>query len=366
MAAAGEICRRVDGIPLAIELAAARVAAMTPSEIAAHLDERFRLLTGSRRGRVERHQTLRATVEWSYQLLEPVERTVFDRLGVFAGSFEATGVVAVACHDDLDRWQAVDAVASLVAKSMLAAEDGPGGTTRYAMLETLRQFSRDQLDQTGEADAWRRRWAQYYAEFAETAGAGFKGADDELWAQRIYADLDNVRAAISWGLDTGDPADGRLAVRMLVGLADFAQENRAAAVMARAADAIAVARGAPPELRSPALGLAAYHEMNQGNPDVARAIAEDALARRRGPDVAPPVSRLDGPGLHRDAHRQLRARAGGDERRTAVAVRGRRLHRGAVARHRRRLRRTRRDGRAGARRCRTRHRARANSRRTGP
>ena len=101
-AAVGEICRRVDGIPLAIELAAARVASMRPTEIAAHLDERFRLLTGTRRGRVERHQTLRSTVEWSYQLLEADDRAVFDRLGVFAGTFDTAGASAVASDDDLD------------------------------------------------------------------------------------------------------------------------------------------------------------------------------------------------------------------------------------------------------------------------
>jgi hypothetical protein len=103
-AAVGEICRRVDGIPLAIELAAARTASMSPADVASHLDERFRLLTGKRRGRVERHQTLRATVEWSYQLLDDNERAVFDRLGVFAGSFEAPAAVAVAGGDDLDTW----------------------------------------------------------------------------------------------------------------------------------------------------------------------------------------------------------------------------------------------------------------------
>src|SRR3954468_2436915 len=116
--AIGEICRRVDGIPLAIELAAARVEAMSPVEIAAHLDERFRILTGKRRGRVERQQTLRATVDWSYQLLSPDERTVFDRLGIFAGSFDADAASAVVSDEAMGEWQVRDAVAGLVAKSM--------------------------------------------------------------------------------------------------------------------------------------------------------------------------------------------------------------------------------------------------------
>ncbi len=110
-AAIAEVCRRVDGIPLAIELAAARVEAMSPVEIATHLDERFRVLTGKRRGRVERQQTLRATVDWSYQLLEPEQRTVFDRLGIFSGSFDAEAASAVVSDDVLDPWHVRDAVA---------------------------------------------------------------------------------------------------------------------------------------------------------------------------------------------------------------------------------------------------------------
>jgi predicted ATPase len=116
LAAVGEICRRVDGIPLAIELAAARTASMSPADVAAHLDERFRLLTGKRRGRVERHQTLRATVEWSYQLLDDQERLVFDRLGVFAGTFDVPAAVSGAGGGDRDGWEISDARASLVAQ----------------------------------------------------------------------------------------------------------------------------------------------------------------------------------------------------------------------------------------------------------
>ena len=140
-AAVGEICRRLDGIPLAIQLAAARIVAMTPTEIAGLLDERFRLLTGGRRGEVERHRTLRAAVEWSYGLLEPVDRLVFDRLGVFAGTFDAAAAAAVTGRGELEVWDVIDGLSSLVAKSMLVAEIGPADTTRYQMLETLRQHA---------------------------------------------------------------------------------------------------------------------------------------------------------------------------------------------------------------------------------
>jgi predicted ATPase/class 3 adenylate cyclase len=276
-ASIGEICRRVDGIPLAIELAAARVASMTPAEIAEHLDERFRLLTGKRRGRVERHQTLRATVEWSYQLLEPDDRTVFNRLGIFAGTFDAVAAGAIVSDDELDRWRVIDSVASLVAKSMLVAEDGLEGTTRYSMLETLRQFSRDQLDQHDDADHWRRRHAEHYAQFAEAGGEGFKGSDDLAWGARVSAELDNIRSAVAWGVDRDDPADGELALRTIAALSYFAQENRSSAIDVLASHAIDVALPSRAELRAPTLALASYHEMNRGNPERARVLANDAL-----------------------------------------------------------------------------------------
>ena len=108
-------------------------------------------------GRVERQQTLRATVEWSYQLLGDDERVVFDRLGVFVGTFDAPAAIAVASADELDGWEVTEALSTLVAKSMLLPETGPDGSTRYAMLETLRQFGRERLDEAADSDRWRRR-----------------------------------------------------------------------------------------------------------------------------------------------------------------------------------------------------------------
>ncbi len=274
-AAVGEICRRVDGIPLAIELAAARVASMRPAEIAAHLDERFRLLTGTRRGRVERHQTLRATVEWSYQLLDSDDRAVFDRLGVFAGTFDTAGANAVASGDDLDAWRIVDSIASLVAKSMLVVEDGPDDTTRYAMLETLRQFARERLEETGDADRWRCRHAEYYVTFAEATGAGLRGPEEVGWIARLVSEFDDLRAAVGWGLDRDDPVERELAVRIVASFSFTTM--RSATINALAAQAAPAAQHCRPELRTPVLGLAAYYEMHQGNVERARALAEDAL-----------------------------------------------------------------------------------------
>ena len=145
VAAVGEVCRRLDGIPLAIELAAARVAALRPAEIAGLLDERFRLLTGGRADAAARQQTLQATVEWSYALLGQAERRVFDCLGVFPGSFDAAAAADIAAADGLQRWDILDSLTSLVGKSLVAEEDGPGQTSRYRLLETMRAYARQHL-----------------------------------------------------------------------------------------------------------------------------------------------------------------------------------------------------------------------------
>ena len=147
-----EICRRLDAIPLAIELAAARLTSMNLSEIAGLLDERFRLLTGGHRRSVERHQTLRATVEWSYSLLGERERLVFDRLGVFAGSFDAEAATAVAGSDKLAAWDVRDGLDDLVAKSMIVLDDGPDASTRFRLLETLRQYALERLDDSDHTE----------------------------------------------------------------------------------------------------------------------------------------------------------------------------------------------------------------------
>ena len=169
VAAVGEICRRLDGIPLAIELAAARVAALRPAEIAALLDERFRLLTRGRADAASRQQTLQATVEWSYALLSETERHAFGCLGVFPGSFDAAAAAAVAGAAGLQRWDILDGLTSLVGKSMVTEEDGSDQTSRYRLLETMRAYARQHLA-AGEQDRLRRAHAEHYTALAEQAG----------------------------------------------------------------------------------------------------------------------------------------------------------------------------------------------------
>jgi predicted ATPase/class 3 adenylate cyclase len=275
--AVGEICRRVDGIPLAVELAAARVASMRPTEIAAHLDERFRLLTGTRRGRVERHQTLRATVEWSYQLLQPDERAVFDRLGVFAGACDVAGAIAVLCGEELDEWAVTDALASLVAKSMVVVEDGPDDTTRYTMLETLRQYARERLDEAGDTDRCRRALAKHLADVALVTGQGAMGPEYVRWLACVRADIDNLRAVIAWALDATDPTDQRLGLAILASLGWIGDSCPELGLGVLGTQALPLAKRADPELRVPILTLAAYHHWYQGELDEARRLGELAL-----------------------------------------------------------------------------------------
>jgi predicted ATPase/class 3 adenylate cyclase len=266
-AAVVEICRRLDGIPLAIQLAAARLVAMTPTEIAGLLDERFRLLTGGRHAAVERHRTLRAAVEWSYGLLEPVDRSVFDRLGVFVGTFDAAAATAVIGGSDLEAWDVIDALSSLVAKSMLIAETEPTDTTRYQMLETLRQHACECLDLAGDADEFRRRHAQYYAHFAEQAGAALVGPDELAWRPRVDSERDNLRAAVYWALDRDDD-DVVLALRIIAALAYESLSDPFGGIGAWAERAFDVALRSSALERTAVIGAAAYQATYLGHDDL--------------------------------------------------------------------------------------------------
>jgi predicted ATPase/DNA-binding winged helix-turn-helix (wHTH) protein len=169
-AAIAGICRRLDGIPLAIELAAARAAALGMEGLAAGLDDRFRLLAGGHRTAMPRHQTLRATLDWSYELLSEPERMVLRRLAVFAGGFTLRAASAVAADEKIAASEVVDCVASLVAKSLVTAEGG-GARVRYRLLDTTRAYALEKLVQAGEFDAVARRHARRYLDLFEDAEA---------------------------------------------------------------------------------------------------------------------------------------------------------------------------------------------------
>jgi hypothetical protein len=201
-AAVVEICRRLDGIPLAIELAASRMASMTASEVRDRLDHRFRLLVGSRRG-LARHQTLRHAVAWSYDHLDDVEKALLDRCSVFAGGFDLQSACAVAGSDDVDDYAVLDLLDALVRKSLLVA-DRSSGRTRFSMLETIRQFAEERLVASGEADAARDAHTRYFAGREADVLALWDSPRQREAYKWFTAELANLRTAFRWAADQGD------------------------------------------------------------------------------------------------------------------------------------------------------------------
>ena len=217
-----EICRRLDGIPLAIELGASRMASMTASEMRDRLVHRFRLLIGSRRG-LERHQTLRHAMAWSYDLLDDTEKTMLDRCSVFAGGFDLQSACAVAELDDIDDYTVLDLLDALVRKSLLVA-DRSTGRTRYSMLETIRQFAEDMLIARGDADEVRTAHALYYAG-RETDIMGLWDSPRQREAYVWFtAELANLRTAFRWAADH-DQLDTAAAIATYAALFGTGVEN---------------------------------------------------------------------------------------------------------------------------------------------
>ena len=202
-AAVAAVVRRLDGVALAIELAAARVPAMTPAELARRLERGFAVLAGGRRGAVERHQTLRAAIDWSFELLTEPEQRLLGRLAVFAGGCTLQAVEAVCGGEGIDPGAVFELLASLVARSLVVAgESGP--QSRYRLLETIRQYGEERLDQAGETERWRARHAGYYAGFPRQVREHDRDRDEVFWAVRLSAEQDNLLAAWSWAVNTGN------------------------------------------------------------------------------------------------------------------------------------------------------------------
>jgi predicted ATPase len=201
-AAVGEICRRLDGLPLAIELAAARVRLLPPQALASRLDERFSLLTGGARDLPERQQTLRNTLEWSFGLLSAEEQALFARLGVFAGSFSLAAAEAVGAGGPHQvqagrSWKVMDTLGALVDSSLVRPHTG-GGEPRFVLLETIRQYALDRLGGDSDSVQTHDRHAAYFLTLAEPAGADLTGRGQLAWLDRLETEHDNLWAAMSW------------------------------------------------------------------------------------------------------------------------------------------------------------------------
>ncbi len=216
-----EICRRLDGIPLGIELAASRMASMTAGEVRDRLDDRFKLLVGSRRG-LERHQTLRHAVQWSYDLLEDAEQALLDRCSVFAGGFSVESACAVD-ESDSDDYVTLDRLDALVRKSLLVA-DRSSGRTRFSMLETIRQFAEDQLAAHGEAEAVRSAHARYFADCEADILALWDSPQQHEAYKWFGVELANLRAAFRWAADR-DELDTAAVIATYAGWVGFLAES---------------------------------------------------------------------------------------------------------------------------------------------
>ncbi len=272
------ICERVDGIPLAIELAAARTTSLTPTEILANLDDRLRLLRSSGRGGLERHQTLRATMTWSYRLLSDAERNLFDRMSVFAGGFDLGAAEAIGTGDDIERDEVIDLLGELVAKSMIMAEATARGT-RYRLLDTLRQYGEERLDASGSTGPVRDRHLAHYTARAEQLFAEWEGPD-QLVARAAYReDWDNIRAAHAWSCAT---LDVQRSQAIVVDTAAYAQHGLLTEHAEWCTHTLALV-ATPDDMTSRVLGNAAAWELGEGRLEDGLDLARRGLVLAEGP-----------------------------------------------------------------------------------
>jgi predicted ATPase len=209
-----ELCRALDGLPLAIELAAARSKLLSPKEMLARLESRFTWLTSGARDLPSHQQTLQSTLEWSYQLLDEAEQTLFRRLGVFMGGCSLEAIEAV-CNGTSRG--ALESTASLVDKSLLQRKEGPAGEARLMMLETVREYAHDQLDASGESENLSHQHARYYLALAEQASSQFLGPEQAMWLTRLETDHDNLRAALKWYAAVPDRVERGLQLAVALG-----------------------------------------------------------------------------------------------------------------------------------------------------
>ena len=282
-AAVAAVCVRLDGIPLALELAAARLGSLSVPEISSRLDQRFQLLTGGSRTALPRHQTLRALIDWSYDLLNPGERIVLDRLSVFAGGWTLEAAEAVTSQGDAGEWQVLDRLATLVAKSLVQAEDSHG-STRYRLLETVRDYAAERLALRAgsELDQTRAAHRDYHLTLVETADTHLRGPDEAVWLDRLEAEFDNIRAALAFSL--ADPGSAEPGLRLAAGLHRFCNMRghsgevlEALTVLLDRPDA-----RAPTQTRARALTVSCHLRDYFGNDPAPSSMAGEALRIARG------------------------------------------------------------------------------------
>ncbi len=282
--AVARLCRQLDGMPLAIELAASRTRALSPRQILDRLDDRFRLLTGGGRVAVPRHKTLRAAMDWSHELLYDEERVLFRRLSIFAGGWTLEAAEAVGIGDGISRDEVLDLLSRLVDKSLVVVREW-NGEARYRLLETVQQYGREKLREAGEAETVRRRHALFFLELAETAAAAMSGSAQEAWVGRLGVEHDNLRAALDWDEEEAGATEARL--RLAAALSQFWMiRGRFTEGLNRLETLLALtgASGAARARACQALGMLYYRRGDQtaGDTAEARACYEECLEAFRG------------------------------------------------------------------------------------
>ena len=297
-AAVVAICRKLDGIPLAIELAAARVRVLPPDGILQRLDDRFRLLTGGRRDGLPRHQTLRATIDWSYELLSQPERLLLARLAVFRGAWPLEAAESICADEALDALDVLDLAGRLVERSLVSRAGDPADA-RFRLLESIRQYAREKMEEGGDWNAVQARHITWYRDLARQGDAGLKGSDQAKWLDRLATEHDDLGAALDRAVEAGDSV-GALSIgasmwrfwHLRGHLSDGRRRLGAALESAGdgdAGDAAGVAQGGgagaaegpAADLLADALHGAGTLAGYQGDYGAARTLHERSLARRR-------------------------------------------------------------------------------------
>jgi predicted ATPase/class 3 adenylate cyclase/DNA-binding CsgD family transcriptional regulator len=275
-AAVAAICVRLDGIPLALELAAARLDLLSAPEINARLDQRFRLLTTGNRTALPRHQTLRALIDWSYDLLSPKERVVLDRLSVFAGGWTLDAAESVASGGDVADWQVLDLLAALAAKSLVQAEM-THGPTYYRLLETVRHYAAERLALRAGSDLQDARVAHrdHYLSLVETADPRLRGPDEAAWLDRLEAEFDNIRAALAFSITEPDSAESGL--RLAVGLRWFCNMRGHGVEVLEALNLLLERPSARRSTRAQALTAKCHLLNNFGDDSAVPSVADEAI-----------------------------------------------------------------------------------------
>jgi predicted ATPase len=278
--ALASVCYRLDGIPLAIELAAARARSMSVEGMSQRLDQCFRLLTGGSRMAPRRQQTLRALIDWSYDLLSDAEKTLLWRVSIFSGGWTLEAVEQVCVGEGIADWEVLDLLTSLADKNLLLAEEREGAT-RYRLLETVRQYARERVQEPGEEARWHGRHLTYFLALAEEAEPLLIGADQRAWLDRLETENDNLRAAMAWAAASGGDAVAGLrlagALWRFWYFRGYLSEGRGWLSRLLAA----APRGQAAAARAKALIWAGTLATYQGDYPAARALCEEGLALQR-------------------------------------------------------------------------------------